>query len=259
MIEHGIDEFLRETIISAGVLLRSLGPDAHSNAETREADQQMSHFILETISERYPQHHHVSEEARGREIEASALTWIIDPIDGSDNFYRGIPCYSISISLVRGNDILLGAVYESYLDRLFFASRGGGATVNGKSLRVSTIADTRRAVVAISKASSFARTAEGPSAFCRIAGAVEIRISSSTALDMCHVASGALEGRVLADTRVWDNSAAALIVREAGGVVTDWDGNAPSLTSRRLLASNGFCHDALLSLLRSSAVPPSHD
>src|SRR5205085_1042401 len=82
------------------------------------------------------------------EIEPDEFTWIIDPVDGSDNFYRGILAYTIAVSLVRGDETLLGAVYEPYVDRLFFATKDGGATMNGRPLHVSTTNAVHCAVVA---------------------------------------------------------------------------------------------------------------
>jgi myo-inositol-1(or 4)-monophosphatase len=156
------------------------------------------------------------------------------------------------VSLTCDDDILLGAVFEPYSDRLFFAAKGEGATMNGRPIHVSGRSELQDAVVALSRHTSFLRQGEAAGrAFHDLLDAVEVRITSSTALDMCCVANGSIEGRVMANTRVWDNSAATLLVREAGGMVTDWDGGAALPSSRKLVASNGLCHQAILALLRN--------
>jgi myo-inositol-1(or 4)-monophosphatase len=105
-------------------------------------------------------------------------------------------------------------------------------------------------VVAVSRYTSFARHGGG-ALFADLLQAMDVRISSSTALDMCHVAAGAIEGRIMANTRAWDNSAATLLVREAGGMVTDWAGGPAVRSSTKLVASNGACHDAILEHLHA--------
>jgi myo-inositol-1(or 4)-monophosphatase len=151
---------------------------------------------------------------------------------------------------VSDGEIQLGTVYEPYVDRLFFGKKGNGATLNGLPIQVSTISDTKKAIVAISRYKTFTHNDIcNQQIFQHLMTKLDTRISASTALDMCNVASGVIEGRIMANTRMWDNSAATLLIQEAGGIVTCWDGGSTKLSSDKLVASNGLCHDAIIKLL----------
>lgn len=248
--DHGYGVFLEKTIRGAGSLLRSVLDSG--NMVGSWCDVMMSRFIIKAIADRYPEHGYITEEEGSVDKGRDAFTWIIDPIDGSENFYRGILSYSVSISLMRRGQVLIGAVYEPYVDRLFYGENGKGAVLNGQAIHVSETSSICEAVVAISRHKSFLCSKSNQSlVFQRLVEGLNVRISASTALDMCYVAMGAIEGRVMANTRIWDNSAATLIVREAGGMVTDWKGQLPKHEARALLASNGLCHFELLNFLGS--------
>lgn len=212
----------------------------------------LSHnMIVSEIKKEFPDHRVVSEEDATRTNELKGYTWVIDPIDGSVNFYRGILEYSISIALFYEKDILLGAVYEPYSKRLFFASKGNGATLNNENIKVSKIKRIEQSIIALSSYRTFSKYGN-EQFFNKIAPyPMRIRVSSSTALDICYVALGAIEARILAGTKIWDCAAAILILREAGGVVTDWNGNNINCTSKQIIASNGACHSVLKELLSS--------
>ena len=252
--QSGYGAFLRGMIADAGALLRSF--QANGGDEPRPiglaCDVAVNDFIIAAIRRAYPEDGIVSEEGRGSERPLREWTWIIDPIDGSTNFYRGLLSYTISVSVLHREDVVLGAVYEPYTDRMYFATRSGGAALNGRPIRVSPVADLRDSVLAISGYGTF-RQAEAQDLFHQIVERVNVRISSSTALDLCYVAGGALEGRILARTHLWDYSAAGLIVEEAGGTVTDWAGDRVTQTTSQVLATNGRCHETLLALLRRGA------
>ncbi len=249
--ESGFGAFLAKTILGAGGLLQSFSDSGRMLGPW--CDVLVNRFIVEAIASTYPAHGYVSEEGGSEDKGWENLTWIIDPIDGSENFYRGILSYSISISLVRCDDVLIGAVYEPYLRRLFYGEKGKGATLNGRPIHVSATSNLSEAVIAVSRCSSFLSNPFGDAlVFQRLVEGLNVRISASTALDMCCVAIGALDGRVMANTRQWDNSAATLLVREAGGMVTDWEGRFPAREDRKLLATNGNCHTVLLDYLGSA-------
>jgi myo-inositol-1(or 4)-monophosphatase len=261
MSKREFEMFLKQTIIEAGAVLQSLASPRRKSGDptTREADLVLNDFLVAAISRRYPRHRYISEEDHTHPYKPSSFTWIIDPIDGTSNFYRGILAYTISMSLVHEDEILVGSVYEPYANRLFFASLGEGATMNDREIHVSNVSDLDRAILNVSKWSSFLKGgANGGTIFQKLVQRAEVRITSSTALDMCYVASGAIEARIMADTAVWDNSAATLIVQEAGGKVTDWRGMSQPFASPTLLASNGYCHGAILALLSESNSTPKH-
>jgi myo-inositol-1(or 4)-monophosphatase len=248
------ETYLRQVITRSGSLLQQLSSEVTlptTKLQPRAYDLIVNDFIINSIREQYPSHDFISEEGPAGHLGGSGFTWVIDPIDGSDNFMRGIHAYTISISLFQASEIILGSVFEPYLNRLFMAVRGKGATVNGRPLHVSSVEDLATALVATSTYQSFvSRSASRRSSFHQVVEKTNARISASTALDMCYVALGSFDARIMADTRVWDNSAASLLVQEAGGRVTDWEGNENNYESSELVASNGACHDKLLELLK---------
>lgn len=240
--------FLKGTITSAGDFLLSI---SESNRDLGPwCDTAINRHIEEIVLRQFPEHCIVTEELGDSNLETSEFAWIVDPIDGSMNFYRGLRPYSISICLRIRGELLLGAVYEPYANRLFIGEKGKGAELNGDRIRVSTLEETEDIIVALSRCSTFLQATPGyHTTFLRLARTFDIRISASTALDMCNVACGSLDARVLADTRLWDNAAAALIVCESGGKVTDWSGGIPEAGTTQLLASNGHTHAMLLECL----------
>lgn len=259
MRNEAAEKLIKDVIIRAGSLLRclTLGDGASVNVKDQpdDCDRMINKFIIENIREQFPSHNVISEQGPSDPLRESGFTWVIDPIDGSDNCERGILAYSISISLFHDNEIVLGSVFEPYVDRLFVAVKGLGATLNGRRLQVSPIANLDAAFVATSTYNSFVTTLpNGRSCFQRVVESANVRISASTALDMCYVASGGFEARIMADTKIWDNSAASLLVQEAGGRVTDWEGKERNYESPQLIASNGLCHDKILELLRTPSI-----
>lgn len=243
--------FLKDTITSAGHLLLSISESSCDLGPW--CDAEINRHIEEIILRQFPEHCIVTEELGNSNDETSEVVWIVDPIDGSANFYRGLRPYSISICLRVRGELLLGAVYEPYTNRLFIGEKGKGAELNGDRIRVSTAVETEDIIIALSRYSSFLQASPGyHTKFLRLARSFDVRISASTALDMCNVACGSLDARVLADTRLWDNAAAALIVRESGGTVTDWAGGFPAADATQLLASNGHTHAILIDFLARS-------
>ena len=223
------------------------------NVNQGNLDLLLHNMIVSEIKREFPDHKVISEEDATRTNELGGYTWVIDPIDGSLNFYRGILEYSISMALFYEEDILLGAVYEPYTKRLFFASKGGGATLNDESIKVSKIGRIEQSIIALSSYRSFSKHGNGQ-IFNKITPyPMRLRVSSSTALDICYVALGAIEARILADAKLWDYAAAFLILREAGGTVTDWDGNNINRTSRQIIFSNDACYSVLQELLSSKS------
>lgn len=242
---------LKDTITSAGQFLLSI---AESSRELGPwCDAEVNRHIEEIVLHQFPGHCIITEELGNSHDETSEIVWIVDPIDGSVNFYRGLRQYSISICIRVQGELLLGAVYEPYANRLFIGEKRKGAELNGDRIRVSAVAGTEDVIIALSRCSTFSQASpEYRTKFLKIAQSFDVRISASTALDMCNVACGSLDARVLADTRVWDNAAAALIVRESGGIVTDWAGEIPTAGTTQVLASNGHIHAMLLDFLARS-------
>lgn len=221
-----------------------------------EADKESEAYIVKELVARFPAHHIVGEEGGGQGAPAAqaAYHWFVDPIDGTVNFASKLPHFCISIALATADrEPLLGVIYDPTRNELFAATRGGGATLNGNALRVTETAELVDAVITsgfpYDKHTNPDNNLKEWTAFLtRIRG--ERRLGSA-ALDLCYVAAGRLDGYWEKDLKPYDAMAGLLIVREAGGVVTDYAGGArPQREDRgRYVASNGVIHDAMLAVL----------
>lgn len=226
------------------------------------ADTAVEAYLVRGLKERFPTHHIVGEEHGGQGAPAAAAPyhWYVDPIDGTVNFASRLPHFCTSIALTTPDrEPLLGVVYNPVRGELFTAVRGAGARLNGQPLQVSAIAELGDAVIAsgfpYDKHSNPDNNVREWAAFLtRIRG--ERRLGSA-ALDLCYVATGWLDGYWEKDLKPYDTLAGLLMVREAGGTVTDYRGDAhPQRADRgRYVASNGLIHPAMLEVLREAAVP----
>lgn len=223
-----------------------------------EADQAVEALILRELRACYPDHHFVGEESgsSGASPEDAPYRWYIDPIDGTTNFANGIPYFSISIALTdRENVPLVGAVCSPVWGELFTAARGQGAMLNGAPIRVSD-ADQLDDCVLVS---GFPYSREDNPNIAQWAHFLpltrDLRRMGSAALDLCWVAAGRFDGYWEMRLRPWDIMAGALIVQEAGGMVSDYSGD-PSGAFRRLrphvVASNGRIHQQMLDGLKAT-------
>jgi myo-inositol-1(or 4)-monophosphatase len=168
---------------------------------------------------------------------------VIDPLDGTDEFSRGAPSCCVAVAYARGGLARAAAVYDPFRDELFAAARGAGATLNGRPIHVSTVADPAQAVIAFSSPdrrrsdASFHRSCEVLDAL--VQATRQVRMYGSTALEMCWIACGRLEGKVSLHGRIWDLMASALILEEAGGVCRDLAGQPLGLATIGGIAANG--------------------
>lgn len=222
------------------------------------ADTETEAFIVKELTARFPDHHIVGEEGGGQGIPAGRASyhWFVDPIDGTVNFASRLPYFCTSIALATADrDPLLGVVFDPTRGECFTAIKGRGAQLNGRTIEVTQTRDLIDAVVAsgfpYDKHTNPDNNEKEWAAFLsRIRG--ERRLGSA-ALDMSYVASGRLDGFWEMNLKPYDVMAALLIVREAGGRVTDYEGgDFPQRQNRgRYVASNGRLHAAMLDVLRS--------
>lgn len=222
------------------------------------ADTEAEACIVAALRARFPDHHIVGEEGGGQGAPAAAAPyhWFVDPIDGTVNFAAKLPHFCTSIALATPDrQPLLGVVYDPNRRELFTAVKGGGATLNGRPLQVTQTAGLNDAVVSTGfpydKHSNPDNNLKEWTAFLKhIRG--ERRLGSA-ALDLCYVAAGRLDGYWEKDLKTWDVMAGLLIAREAGGTVTDYQGdpNPQRLDRGRYVASNGKIHAAMLAVLQS--------
>jgi myo-inositol-1(or 4)-monophosphatase len=211
-----------------------------------EADVAAERLIVGRLRERFPGTAIVAEEET-RDRDESGLTWYVDPLDGTVNFSQAHPFFAVSIALYRGKEPLVGVVHAPRLQETFAARAGGGATLNGEALAVSDVTQLSDALLS----TGFAyRRNELPDSNVGhfddfIMRVRDLRRGGSAALDLAYVAAGRLDGYWEPHLNSWDVAAGALLVREAGGRVTDMAGGQDWLSGRSILAAPAALHDAM--------------
>ena len=220
-----------------------------------EVDKLAEDKIITIIRESFPDHSIISEEV-GDLPKPSDYKWVIDPIDGTVNFAHGIPLCCVSIGLLHHNEVILGAVYNPMMNELFFAERGKGATLNGEPIKVSKKMDFKKACLVTGFPYNWPKNKEHPiKVFERlILEGLPIRRLGSAAIDLCWVACGRFDGFWEYNLSAWDVAAGYLIVSEAGGRVTDFDGVPYDVFERQTLATNGLIHEQMLLVINNKNV-----
>jgi myo-inositol-1(or 4)-monophosphatase len=216
-----------------------------------DADRHSEQAIIDVIRARFPGHQILAEERGLKTTDRSPYRWIIDPLDGTTNFAHGFPAYCVSIGLEYEERLLLGVVLDPTREELFVAQAGGGASLNGTSLRVSRAQKLDEALLVTGFAYDIRETSQNNlDHFARFAlRAQGLRRTGSAALDLCYVASGRFDGFWELKLNPWDTAAGVLMVREAGGRVTDFSGAPFSIYGQHIVASNGLIHDEMLMVL----------
>jgi myo-inositol-1(or 4)-monophosphatase len=212
-----------------------------------QADKESEDAIFEVIRQDYPDHYILSEEAGELKMDSN-IKWIIDPIDGTVNFANGIPICCVSIAVEQDEKMILGAVYNPFMNELFFAQTGFGATLNEKKIRVSEKDDIMRSCLVTGFPYSYLDVPNGPLQVFEkfIRQGIPVRRLGSAAIDLCWVAAGRFDGFYEHNLRAWDSAAGFLIVEEAGGKITDFKGDYYSPYQPHIIASNGKIHDDLV-------------
>lgn len=176
--------------------------------------------------------------------------FIVDPLDGTTNFAHGFPVFAVSIGYEEGGEVVAGAVLDPVREELFTAEAGGGAHLNGSPIRVSPTTEMRHALLATGFPYSRAAMDRALDLFVRIMRRVRaVRRAGSAALDLCSVAAGRLDAFWEETLRAWDTAAGEVIVREAGGLVSDFEGGPFTNGGPNIAVSNGALHPALLQIL----------
>jgi myo-inositol-1(or 4)-monophosphatase len=217
-----------------------------------EADHAAEHAIFDVILSKFPTHGLLSEESSERKGN-SPYRWIIDPIDGTVNFANGIPLCAVSIAVEYNESIIMGAVYNPFMNEFFFAQKGYGATLNRTKISVSVKDDVYSSCLVTGFPYTYLEQPNGPlEVFSRlIKKGIPMRRLGSAALDLCWVAAGRFDGFYEHQLHVWDSAAGFLIVQEAGGMVTDMEGNAYNPYQPGIIATNGHIHQQLKELIQN--------
>jgi myo-inositol-1(or 4)-monophosphatase len=204
--------------------------------------------IRARIERRFPTHTFLGEESGGSSAAGVPFRWIVDPIDGTTNFAHGLALFCTSIALEIDGDVVVGAIYDPMADELFTAERGQGARLNGQRLAVSGVDTLIDALLVTGFPYAVTEEREEQLAIFTafLAQAQAVRRLGSAALDLCCVAAGRFDAFWEQNLHPWDVAAGGLLVQEAGGVVTHYDGGGYSPFGRQILASNGALHPKLL-------------
>ena len=216
-----------------------------------EVDHACEDLILATLRGRFPDHDIVTEE-RHLERTGSSHVWFVDPLDGTTNFAHGYPFFCSSVGLAVDGRAVAGAVYDPLREELFTAERGGGAFLNGRPLQVSAAAVLLRSLLVTGFPYDLR---EDPRASLRlfnrfVAEARGIRRDGAAALDLSYLAAGRVDAFWEERLQPWDVMAGTVIVEEAGGRVTRFDGTPTGVRADEILATNGPLHEAMLQVLR---------
>jgi myo-inositol-1(or 4)-monophosphatase len=211
-------------------------------------DLKIEKKIRSTILKQYPTAKIIGEEYGACNIETKEPIWIIDPIDGTTNFIHGIPYCCISIAVWQNNQPQVAVIYNPILNQLFTAISGQGAYLNGKKILVSKTPNLKMAFGSYGWGHDLAKIST--EIFNILPMLNKIRSFGSTALEICMVATGQFDFKLQGMTELWDIAAASLIVTEAGGTVTDWQGNKLSANVKQILATNKKIHNPILKILK---------
>ncbi len=218
-----------------------------------EVDKASEKIIIDFIKKKYPSHGIITEEGEGLK-SSSEYNWVVDPLDGTVNFAHGLPLFAVSIGVQKNGEIIAGVVYDIMQNVIYSAELNNGAYENERKIKVNENANLRRALLvtgfpydvrenpenALGKFVAFTKAARG------------IRRLGSAAIDFCYVAKGVFDGFWEVHLKPWDMCAGKLIVEEAGGLVTDFEGNKIDIFSKRVLASNSNVHNAMIEVLKQN-------
>ncbi|MGQ0543407.1 MAG: inositol monophosphatase family protein [Blastocatellia bacterium] len=218
-----------------------------------EADLASEALIIERIKSYYPKHAILAEESGEAIVIGSDTTWkwIIDPLDGTTNYAHGYPCFCVTIALEHEGEIVAGVTYDPTRNELFAAESRQGATLNGKPIRVSATENLGDSLIVTGFPYDFKQREN----FARhltefLLSSRGVRRDGSAAIDMAYVACGRFDGFWEEGLNAWDVAAGKLMIEEAGGIVSYYDGSKFSIYSPPICASNGIIHDQMLAVLR---------
>ncbi|MDQ5823133.1 MAG: inositol monophosphatase [Chloroflexota bacterium] len=244
--------------LAGQVILKHFGRSVTQETKTStrdivtEVDLEAESIIVSNLRQHYPSVPILSEESSNK--VAGDTLWIVDPLDGTTNFVRGIELFSVAICLSVNSAPVVGVVYQPILDQLFTAEVGVGSFLNGT--RISVSKTTKLEDFTIASNMSYAdpdRSIILENIRRQMQVVAGIRLFLAIQLDLSMVARGSLDAALGYSTSPWDVAAGCALVREAGGVVTNWEGGNWTVDDRNFVASNGKDHDSILELLYSGS------
>lgn len=221
-----------------------------------DVDKKAERIIKTKVNDAFPGHIFLGEE--GHDVEkkkgGSEYKWIVDPIDGTNNFAHTFPFFCVSIALEKNGRIILGVVYDPVRNELFAAEEVGVACLNDKKIEVSNVKKLKESLLATGFSYNIKTIKDDNfghfTAFVKASQG--IRRLGAAALDICYVACGRLDGFWELDLHPWDTAAASFILKRAGGKTTNFEGRKYSHYERDIIASNGFIHEDMVRILKNS-------
>lgn len=253
-------EFLKIAELAAryagSILLKHLGKalDVEFKGDVdlvTKADRLSEEAIVSIIRDTYPGHQILAEEGTTQKGE-SGYRWIIDPLDGTTNYAHTFPCFAVSIGLEADGKMVAGVVYDPVRDECFTAMKGCGAHLNGNPIHVSDTDSLDSALLATGFPYDRRKNPDNYIELFKkfMIKAQEIRRPGSASIDLCYLASGRIDGFWECKLKPWDVAAAVVIVREAGGLISDFRGNVYSIYGEETLASNGRIHKEMVETIK---------
>jgi myo-inositol-1(or 4)-monophosphatase len=210
-----------------------------------QADRRSEALIVSRLQKYFPDHSVAAEEGTGKET-GSDYRWHVDPLDGTTNFAHGYPCFCVSMALARKNELLLGVIYNPVYEELFSAARGEGATLNGKKLRCSKIEVLNNSLLCTGFPNHDRHSHPNIHYYWDFTlKSHGVRRDGSAALDLASVAAGRFDGFWEFGLKPWDTAAGVVLVEEAGGTVSDLQGNPYLPGGKTILATNGLIHEEM--------------
>jgi myo-inositol-1(or 4)-monophosphatase len=248
---------------AGGVLIQRLGSAKITNKGdidlVTEADVASENLIIERIRSYYPQHAILAEESGETVLvggKRSEWKWVIDPLDGTTNYAHGYPCFCVSIALEHNGVIEIGVIYDPVRDEMFAAERGNGATLNGRGIRVSEVEELKDAMLCTGFPYNVRERPDFTRDFTNFTMAAQaVRRDGSAAIDLAYVACGRFDGFWEDGLSPWDIAAGMVLIEEARGKVTNFDNEPLSIYTKKVLATNGLVHDAMLTVLEHGFRP----
>ncbi|RWD54972.1 MAG: inositol monophosphatase [Mesorhizobium sp.] len=222
-----------------------------------QADRKAEEIVFAELSKARPGYAFLMEERGAVEGEDGQHRWIVDPLDGTTNFLHGIPLFAVSIALERQGQIVAGVIYNPAMDELYTTERGGGAFMNDRRLRVAGRAKLTDAVIGcgvphLGRGQHGNFLIELRNVMAEVSG---VRRLGSAALDLAYVAAGRMDGFWETGLSAWDIAAGTLLIREAGGFVSDMDGGQDMLEAGSVVAGNEIIQRALLKTVKKPLAP----
>jgi len=248
-----VRNFRRHQASVYGAEILSVGSRTLSKEVTSSNDHEADRIIIEVLSERCPSHNLLTEET-GLIDNGSDYTWIIDPLDGSSNFLNHNPFFAVSICLAYKNEPITGVVFAPFLEELVVARKGQGCTLNGRRINVSTTNKLDKTYIVGCPGGEKNNIRFSKMEYALHQQIKDFRKIGSAAVECYMVATGRVDGFTTLNISPWDVAAGVLAVQEAGGLVSDFNGNPWKLDKTDLLVSNGLVHDDILAELKSSGI-----